>query len=517
MEQDPAAFAETMRLARECFAAGDLGGCRAQLDTARALVPQSLEIARWQARLAWREGEWNALLEAAGAFLDMRSDREMAQLRARALSNLRRWPEAVAAWQAVTELRPDWPEAWLQLARAQWRAKLPYAAARAAAKLRAFGDTASQLMAARFAWERGQAGEAHALYAALAETDAARVEDDLHRYERKSEFGAVAVIASALGRRSGGEQFRKMAAAVARDLLPRAASAERQGRADIAYLEYAAMLAVEPGNILAQTATRRILKFLYDTARSQYAASERGAARVSYLGVLNLVPGDVRALSGLALAEMAEQNWLAAADVWEALLEAAPGDEKALTQRARALDRANAFARAAAAWRAVAEADPANSEAHLALAKLAGRIVKSARQALDEGKTITAAELLLVAPEGDAAPADIGRRLEQVHRQLRKEMRQAYKDRCFDAVVARGRMALRIGAQDADVQRLLAQAAMRTHDYALAAKAWERVAALSPEHADKAKTELARCHERLGSVDEMLAAFDGGAAASGET
>jgi len=501
MDRDPAAFAQTMRLVRESFAGGDPSACRAHLEAARALEPEAPDVARWQARLAWRDNDWEALLEAAAAFPDVRADREMAQLRARALSNLKRWPEAVEAWQAVTELRPGWAEAVSQLARAQWRAKRAYAAAHTAARLRALEDRPSQVLAARLALERGQMGEAHELYAALAAADAARVEEELHHHERKSDFAAVAVIAGALGRRSDGEPFRKKAAAVARDLLPRAASAERQGRADIAYVEYAAMLAVEPTNILAQTASRRIVKFLHDTAKTQYAAGERDAARESYAAILALAPKDGRALSGLAQVEMAAQNWLAAADAWDGLLALSAHDEKALTQRARALDRACAYERAIAAWRAVQVADPANSEANLALARLGSRIVKAARQALEQGDALVAAELLFLARQDAADPDEVERRLDQVLRQLRKQMRQAYKDRRFAAVVAQGRVAVRIAAGDADAQRLLAQAAMRTHDFAVAAKAWERVAELSPEHADKANQERARCHERLGSAD----------------
>jgi len=500
-EQAPDAFAETMRMARAAFGADDDGACKAYLEQARALQPEALDIERWSARLAWRASDWRALFAATKTFLDIRPDREMAQLNARALSNLREWPAAAEAWRRVTELRPDWAEGWFQLARAQWRSKRPYAAARSAASLRAIGDADARASAARLAVECGQMERARDLFAEMAASDPAAAEQELRSYERKSDFRGAAVAAAGLGRRDDGEPFKKVAAAIARDLLPRAAAAEREGRAAAAYLEYAAMLAVEPENILALTATERVLKFLQQSAKDQTAIGDRAAARETFVTILNLKPDDVRSLHGLAQIEMAEQHWLSAAEVWEAVLTAAPEDEKALLQRARALDRAQAFGPAVSAWRAVLHADPNNSEANLALAKLTVRMLKAAKTALEDGQAVAAADLLLQVPRQSARAAELERRLGQVLRHLHKQMRMAYKDRRFHSVVANGLAAIRIDAEHEDIQRLLAQAAMRTHDFAAAAVAWQRLAALNPALGGAARLHLARCHQRLGDAD----------------
>lgn len=502
-EQSSSGIAETLQRARDAYTADDLTACREHVERARALDPHSMEVKRWQARLAWREGDWKTLGEAAQSYLDIRpSDREMAQLSARALSNSKQWPAAAKAWQRVAELRPDWPEAWLQLARAQLRTDMPHAAARSALRLRDIAGSDALLACARLAVERGQMAEAAAHFARLAAEAPERALEELRAGEKKGDFRVVALAALALGDASGDDVYGKMSKTIARDLLPRAVASERRGRAVDAHLDYAVLAQIEPDDALARAGLKRTLQFLQDAAREQIAKGDRKRAFKTYLQILYCEPGDSRALAALGQLAMGDQDWLKAAELWASFLEVSPGDPKALVQRARALDRAQELRDALAAWHCVLSVEADNIEAQLALAKLPSRIVKAGRQAVEERRFVEAADILLAVPRDCPEHDDATRRLEQVSRHLRKEMRTAYKERRFEWVVHCGIAANTVTRDNEDMQRLLAQAAMRTRDYAIAADAWTRLMQLTPAARSSAALQLARCRLRLGELEE---------------
>jgi tetratricopeptide (TPR) repeat protein len=199
---------------------------------------------------------------------------------------------------------------------------------------------------------------------------------------------------------------------------------------------------------------------------------------------------------------MGEHEWRKAAELWASFLEVSPGDPKAMVQLARALDRAQDLRAALGAWHCVLCVEADNIEAQLALAKLPARIVKAGRQAVDERRFADAADILLAVPRDCPEHEDAMRRLEQVSRHLRKEMRAAYKERRFEWVVRCGVAADSVARDSEDVQRLLAQAAMRTRDYAIAAEAWTQLMQLVPAARSPAALQLARCRLRLGEMEE---------------
>ena len=500
-DEQSAGTAEIFLRVREAYGAGDWAACRAHLDAARALDPDSMELKRWQARLAWREGDWRTLGEAARDYLTFHPhDREMAQFCARAFSNLKQWSAAADAWRRVAELRPDWPEAWLQLARAQLRAELPHAAAASARRLAGIAGTDAALACVRLALERGQMAEAASHFARLAAEAPDRAIEELRAYEKKADIRATALAASALRQGPDGETCKAMARTIADDLLPRALASERRGRIVDAHLDYAVLAQIEPDDVIAKTGQRRTLQALQDDAKERMT-SDRKRAQKTWLQILYLQPRDGRALTALGQMAMAEQDWSKAAGLWASLLETAPADARALVQHARALDRAQEFTRAIAAWRAVLAAEPENVEAQLALAKLPSRIVKAGREAVEAQRHVEAVAFFRAVPDDCPERDDAGRRLEQTARYLRREMRAAYKARHYEQVVRFGAAAAVAAPGNEDIQRLLAQAAMRTRDYAIAASAWERLIALSPQTRETAAPQLARCRQRLGEAE----------------
>lgn len=500
-EEPSAGTAEIFLRVREAHGAGDWAACRASLDEACTLDPDSMELKRWQARLAWREGDWPALGEAAQGYLAFHpDDREMAQLCARALSNLKQWSAAIDAWRRVAELRADWPEAWLQLARAQLRAELPHAAAASARHLAGIAGTDAVLASARLAIERGQMAEAACHLARLAAEAPDRAIEELRAYEKKADVRATALAACALRQGRDGETCKAMAKTIADDLLPHALAGERHGHILDAHLDYAVLAQIEPDDVIAKTGLRRTMQALQDEARERMA-TDRKRAQKTWLQILYLLPGDCRALSALGQMAMAEHDWSRAAGLWASLLETAPGDARARVQHARALDRAQEFTRALAAWRTVLSAEPENVEAQLALAKLPSRIIKAGREAVEAQRHVEAVAIFRTVPDDCPERDDAGRRLDQTARTLRREMRTAYKARRYEWVVRFGIAAAAAAPGNEDIQRLLAQAAMRTRDYATAAAAWEKLMALSPQMRETAAPQLARCRLRLGEAE----------------
>jgi tetratricopeptide (TPR) repeat protein len=508
--EQAAALAGTFARAREAYGAGDWAACRAALEEAHALDPDSMELKRWQARLAYREGDWQGLSDAAQAYLAFHpQDREMAQLCARGFSNAKQWSAATLAWQRVAELRPDWPEAWLQLARAQLRGEVPHLAAASARRLSELAGTDAILAAARLAIERGQMAEAAEHFARLAAEAPERGVEELRSLEKKTDIRATVLAAAGLARGPQGETYKGIARSAAGDLLPRALGAERRGRTLDAHLDYAVLAQVEPDDMIAKTGMRRTLQTLQDDAKER-AGTDRMSAQKAYLQILFLQPGDTRALTALGQIAMAEQDWGKASELWSALLAITPGDIRALVQNARALDRAHDFTRATAAWRGVLAAEPANTEAQLALSKLPSRIVKAGREAVDTQRYVDAVALFSAVPPDSPEHETTLRRLDQVVRFLRREMRAAYKTRHFEQVVRYGTAAVSVQPDHEDLQRLLAQSAMRTRDYALAAEAWSKAVALSPpETRGAAILHLARCRLRLGETEESRALVAG--------
>ncbi len=502
-EQASPGIAEILQRVRDAYSADDLTGCHEHVEQARALDPHAMEVKRWQARLAWREGDWKTLGEAAQGYLDIRpSDREMAQLLARALSNSKQWPAAAKAWQRLAELRSDWPEAWLQLARAQLRADMPHAAARSALRLADIAGGDALLVRARLSVERGQMAEAVAHFSRLAAEMPERVLEEFRSAEKKGDFRVAALAALALGDATGDDVYREISKAIARDLLPRAVASERRGRAVDAHLDYAVLAQIEPDDALARTGLKRTMQFLQDAAREEIAKGDRKRAFKTYLQILYCEPTDSRTLAALAQLAMGDQEWLRAAELWTSFLEVMPGDPKAAVQRARSLDRALELKAALAGWHCVLSVEADNVEAQLAIAKLPSRLIRAGRLAVEKRCFVEAADILLAVPRDCPEHDDAVRRLQQVSRHLRKEMRTAYKERRFEWVVHYGIAAGTIARDNEDVQRLLAQAAMRTRDYAVAADAWAQLMQLKPATRSAAALQLARCRLRLGEMEE---------------
>jgi predicted Zn-dependent protease len=508
-ENPNAEFVESLKLAGDAFGANDLAACRVFLEKAQTADPRSLELKRWQARLAWREGDWKALRDIVDTYLAQDAgDREMHQLGARSLSSLKQWPEAAQAWQRVTQLRSDWPEGWFQLARSQLRAGRPQAAARSAERLRGFAGREALLASSRLAFESGQMSQAAQALARLADEAPDQARKELRAAGQKGDLRVAALTALALARLPGGEAHRKTAMDMARDLLQRAVAYERRENTVEAYLDYATLAQIEPDDILSRTGMKRTLQFLQERAKEKNTAGDRDGARKTYLEILFCKPDDRHALTALGQMQMADQDWPKAAETWEAAVKAAPGDTKAVLQHARALDRAQDFAAALATWQALLAAEPENAEAQITLSRLPIRMIRAGRQAVEEHRYIAAADAFALVPQDAPEHAEAERRLEHVFRHLRREIREAYKERRFERVVALGVAAAKLAPDDQDTQRLLAQAATRTRDYAIAARAWSKVRLIAPALRAAASLHLARCHLRLGNRTEGRAVLE---------
>ncbi len=217
------------------------------------------------------------------------------------------------------------------------------------------------------------------------------------------------------------------------------------------------------------------------------------------------MPGNERALAGIGRLYMAMQDWAAAADAWRAMLDAVPRDREALLQHARASERAQDFPRALQAWRAL-KAEIPSSEGRRRGARQAADTHRQGGAQGGRGAALCRCGAHLRAGAEDSPErADALRRLDQVARHLLREMRAAYKERKFAHVVSLGGAAAAIAPDTAEIQRLLAQAAMTGRNYAIAARAWTRLLQLSPEAASGHALQLARCYLRMGKMQDSHA------------
>ncbi|HTT97337.1 MAG TPA: tetratricopeptide repeat protein [Rhizomicrobium sp.] len=496
---------ESLQRARQAYEGGDLALCRQFLDQAAAVDPESLGLLRWRARLAHREGDWPVLQDAAQRYCEVDpDDREMRQFHARACSNLKLWNEATEAWQQLIVLRPEWPEAYFQLARSQIRSNFASAASATIAKLEALGDkdrTAWQL-GGRLAVEAGDIARAIRMFSRLTEHDAARVEDELRLFEKAKDYRGMLAAATAMRAHAPSQEWDGKIAAVMAELTKSAALHQRDGDLVDAYHEFAAIAAASNDDRLATSGMDRIMLTLRNQAKRFVAQEEPRKAIHAYQTILRCEPGNDRALVGMGRLLMALQDWPSAMGAWSAVLDKSPRDRDALVQYARAAERAQDFPHAYEAWSRVLAEAPGDLEAEDAIAKLPARAIRAGRKAVDEKQLVEAARLFATVPENRPEYADARRRLDQVARYLVRDMRAAYKEKKFAQVVSLGTTASKIAPESIDVHRLLAQAAMTSRDYAVAAHAWKRLAVLVPEDSGGHALQIARCYLRMGRTED---------------
>jgi tetratricopeptide (TPR) repeat protein len=496
---------ECLKQARQAYEGAELDRCRQFLDRAAAIDPESLGLMRWRARLAHREGDWPVLRDMAAQYCGVEpGDREMRQFLARAWTNMKCWPDAARAWQQMIALRPDWPEAHFQLARAQIRSNLSSAANATIAVLESLGDRdiAAWQLGGRLAVEAGDIHGAIRMFSRLAEHDAAKAEDEFQLFEKAKSHHGMLAVAVAMRAQDSAQGWNEKISVIMTEITKDAALHQRDGELVEAYHDFAALAAAASDDQLALAGMDRIILTLQNQAKRYVAQELPRKSILTYQMILRCTPGDERALIAIGRLQMALRDWSAAAEAWSAVLDRSPNDADALVQYARATERAQDFPRAQDAWARVLAAAPGDHEAEDAVAKLPGRIVRAGRKAVEAMDYIQAAQLFALVKPDCAEYADARRRLDQVARYLVRDMRAAYKEKTFARVVSLGTAAAKIAPDVVDVHRLLAQAAMTSRDYAVAAHAWQRLLELAPENFATYALPLARCYLRLGRIED---------------
>jgi tetratricopeptide (TPR) repeat protein len=127
-------------------------------------------------------------------------------------------------------------------------------------------------------------------------------------------------------------------------------------------------------------------------------------------------------------------------------------------------------------------------------------MIKAGRDATAERRFLDAWRILAAVPPGSAEREEAVRRLDRVGRFLLHDMRAAYKERRFRAVVRDGSAAAEILPDSPEVHKLLARAAMRLRRYPVALEAWKRLRRLLPNPDDAVLMQIARCHLQLNDA-----------------
>lgn len=491
-----------LQSARAAFEKKDYGLCRSELEKARLVEPEHRDVQRWLARVGYRLAEWKVVLESSSLYLRTNpDDREMVQLRARACNYLRLWEEASEGWQHLTLLRPEWPECWYQLAKALMKSDRPVEALTAAGKLRELGVPAALALAARFFVEIGQTTSARDCYAAFGRSENVDLNDELTGYEKRNGLRGIAAVLAARRALDCPEDLKRVAK-VSEDLIRRAIAAERAEEFGEAYLDYVAATVLKPDDVLAMRSMSRVLQKLYALAIQHAERGEFIKAVRLYQDIMCCSEDSYKAALALARLFMQLQQWGAAAETWQTVRTLMPDSRELRIQQARAIERAEQFAQTADAWRAVKELDPLNEEAETALNRLPARMIKAGRLAAGDRRYRDAWRILSAVPLQSPERADADRRLAQIGRYLRKEMRAAYKERRYLAIVENGETAMELLPRDADILRLIAKSAGRISAYTLARTAWRKFIDLEPASEISNYLELAKCYLELSEFEE---------------
>lgn len=488
---------------REAFENKDYESCRDELTRLGELAAAQSEIHRWFARLEYRQGNWSSVREHTTARLQaMPRDEEMLRLKARACARLRIWKDCVQVWSDLAKIRPEWPEAWYQLARSAQRAGKAEQAAAAAARLveLADNDPAAAQLAIRYHLECEHLGEAAVQFLALAKTDMDRAREELREIERANNSRSKAVALSALSQFESSEALAANVSSLSEELIGRAIAAERKGQDTDALLDYAATVLLLPDDALANRGCARCLEKLYARARERTKEQNLAAAIDVYDTILKAAPLQHRAALARAKAFTHLRNWSAAREAWKALCRG-NGDTQTWIQYARAAGRSERFQEAGQAWKTVQQFDPATQEAATALARLPGEMVKAGRAAFVEGRWIEACEFLSAVPLDVPAKAEAERRLEQLARHLRKRIREAYKQRNYAEIAGQGSIALALLSNDGDVLSIVGRAAKHVQQSALAAQAWRALMEVRPDDVP-VQLALAESCVGMGALDE---------------
>jgi tetratricopeptide (TPR) repeat protein len=497
-----------LRCLQEAYSRYDIGACEEHLRKARAAAPEAAELLRWQALIAYRKADWTDAGDAASRYLQkFPRDSTVAPVAGRALTNLKLWPAAVKAWKHVTDLRPDWLEGWYQLGLSQFHDGRVLAAEQTALHLAALaGENRTGLqLVARLALRRGRPVVALNALRSLASRNVKDVETLFRTFEDRRDARGAYVSMVVLREHASAAADTARLESLGQELLERALEAERQGSLIEAHTEFAALLAVDSMDIIAGSGCTRVMQTLQRQARLAFDEGRFDRAAKACFAILQCDVENARALSMLGRAYVAERAWSDAAEAWRQLLRVAPADRTALLQYARAVERSQEYREIRPAWEAVKAADPDNEEAARSLARLPLLLVRAGREAFKDQRYRDAAEILLEVPAGSAEFEDARRRLEQSGRQLFKEMRNWYKERRFARVLWLGEVAARALPDNADVHRLIAQAAMRTHKFGEAAQAWMRLMDRMPDSRQASAVQLARCWLRLRRMEECRA------------
>jgi len=344
--------------------------------------------------------------------------------------------------------------------------------------------------------------------AELTQSDRATAEREAANFEREGDIRALVIAVKAIhdmgpGKAAEDERLQDLS----EQLLRRAISRERGEMLADAYLDCAVLLDIYPDDTLAQKSLARVLRSLQVKSERLLKEELFEEAADAYRELARCTPHDPNVLINYGRVLMRLKRPAAAWPIWERLVEHFPDRREGYIQLARSLDRSSQFGRATKAWRKVLALDPENVEAQQALSAITRRAITAGRTAITEGRFVEAwrifNDLQAEEPGNDEPP----RRLDQIERNILKEMRAAYKQRRLQQIFAYGQEIPNLLHDNAEAQLLLARAAMELHRFDVAAQGWRNLATLDPLNSSKPHLQIARCYLRAGLPMEAGAAI----------
>jgi hypothetical protein len=463
------------------------------------------DIMRAKARAAYKDADWLAVLSAADELIDRDpSDVEAAQLKARALTNLREWQPARLAWAMVRSHKPDNLDATYQFGRASARSGHWFDSLAVLDELldQADADAASGLFAFRLAMEVGAypaAVRAVGIIERAGEPGA-----DLPAEVRAAKDPRVVAVAAAAAQSDAAADDVQ---ACYEDLMRRAVGREHADALLDAYRDFAAAALLKAPDSLASRSCDRVFRAQMQLADQALSAGDLAEAESAFFVAIQCRAADTDALQGLGRTLMRAQRWGQAVSVWQALLKVEGPSEEVSVQLARSLERSGRYVEGHEAWTRVATLFPDLEEAPRSLERLVSRALKDARESSSAGRWLEAMSWLGQAKALAPDNPDVQRRWDQAGREITKELRADYKEGAYDRV-AKTAYAIR-GQWDAITASLplVGKAALRVKQYDMAADALSLYFQQSQEPDPSLRIYLLRAGVRAGRASTAQGAL----------
>ncbi|MFV3126367.1 hypothetical protein [Niveispirillum sp. KHB5.9] len=431
------------------------------------------------------------------------------QIQGRLHNRDKEWAKALPVWQHLARLRPDWPEAHLQVARCLHRTQMFEPAtvtARTLLGLRPDHLEALQILTQSLS-RLDRPEELIDAYQLFIRMQPSLLDPRIQLgrlYRRLGLKGeAAAAYHGALSIAPDNEEAARAVDTLVESLIVDARNLWLTSQNIAAGHAVRSVLSVDPGNSAAGDLMRLLTSPLLAAARAAQQEGDPAEVQRHCQELLTIAPNHVEGLGILAGALARARRWVEAAGAWEQLSALAPSTVEPLLQVARCNERLQVLDTALARYCDVLAIDPGHAEAGNGVGRLAAIILGQARQKSQAGELEEAQRLVGLAMRGAPDNLTAAAVVQHIAYQWLRQGRAAFKAEEWDNARLATLHATNLDPGLTEAWQILARAAHRARDWQNCLKAWQ-VLHQADQAAFEPRLQLARNHRRLGELPQAL-------------